>query len=216
MKASFMIHPLSIWKQNWVLNSICDLINSFKTVITSNCTKISHGYTCASKLLHEKYQIENKREAVGSAQVWIMLQALWMIVVGVLKTIKLHYFSTKSTSSNMNHHTSSLPVELIYSHRNKQYKILVTNPNTFSHIQRCVSAKATIKQAEKIVEEDVTEQIVKLLGPYENWHHQTYTPATFGWESLTIFKLCDETFDTIEHTFEATDKLIKVSEMKTK
>jgi hypothetical protein len=143
------------------------------------------------------------------------MSAIWLMVKSLLKTIQLQYFSASSFKSSVN--DSKGQHELTYSHQNKVYKILVSNPVVCSHIKQCVSAKATIKvgeEDEKVKEEDVTEQCVKLLGPYENWHHQSYTPATFGWESLTIYKLCDETFDTIEHTFQANDKLIKVSEIK--
>jgi hypothetical protein len=122
MKASIMIHPLSALKNNCILNGIYDLFEATKTFVVSSCVKISNGYDCATKLLHEKYQIENKKEAVGSAKVWVILQSIYMILVSVIKTIQLQYFSStlfasKDDKENQGHH------ELTYCHQNKVYKV---------------------------------------------------------------------------------------------
>jgi hypothetical protein len=60
MKASTILHPICALQHHWIFNTISEFVQTTKNVVVETVNKLTNGYECASKLMHEKYQIEHK------------------------------------------------------------------------------------------------------------------------------------------------------------
>jgi hypothetical protein len=64
--------------------------------------------------------------------------------------------------------------------------------------------------------QDCSNLIRQYLGPSEDWHRIQYTPQSFGFTNLQLYKLDTDTYQVIECNFNANDVLPPMKQIKSK
>ena len=199
---NILLSPFSLLQKSWWVNAWNDSIESIQCFYKETMDSFWSLYST----LTEEYVLDHKLQPSQIIKCKCFLIAFCMLIVATIKQCYLSYKGEFVAQPS----TPKTAQTIEYFHGDKKYK-LVLFASEISHISSFV--KATCED-EKDVTTDVTEDIKMLLGPYEDWNHQVYTPAKLGYTKLTIAKICDENFETIQQTFEADEQLPSLKDIQ--